>query len=67
MQIPWKLYEREVPVNTQKHGNENDEIENMSEYEESEEHFPCISCKEVYDDIEDLIDHYGDTGHNIED
>ena len=47
--------------------NENYEIENTSEYEESEEHFLCISCEEFYGDLEDLIDHYGDTAHNIED
>ena len=44
-----------------------DATENTSEYEESEEHFPCISCDEVYDDLDDLIDHYGETAHNIED
>ena len=24
---------------------------------------PCESCGEIFDDIEDLIDHYGTTGH----
>ena len=35
--------------------------------EQSVELFPCISCDKIYDEIEDLIDHYGETAYNIED
>ena len=27
--------------------------------------YPCDSCDHVFNDIEDLIDHYGETAHNI--
>ena len=60
MQIQWKLFKKEVPVHTQK-------TENLSEYEESEEQFPCISWEKVYDDIEDLLDHNGDMATNSPD
>ena len=26
-----------------------------------------IPCEIIYDDLDDLIEHYGETGHNIED
>ena len=32
---------------------------------QSEEIFPCDSCDKIYDEIEDLIEHYGETAHNI--
>ena len=41
--------------------------ENIDDYNESEENNieveSCESCGEMFDDIEDLIDHYGTTGH----
>ena len=39
---------------------ETEYVENESEENEVE---PCESCGEMFDDIEDLIDHYGTTGH----
>ena len=44
----------------------NDVENNDDEEDESdEEHFPCDSCEQVYNDVEDLIEHYGETAHNL--
>ena len=46
--------------------NENDEHEE-DEFENDdldEESFPCDSCEKIFYDIEDLIEHYGETAHN---
>ena len=44
----------------------NDSVERTeSEVSTDEEHFPCETCDKVYDDIEDLIEHYGETGHMV--
>ena len=32
---------------------------------DDDEVYPCDSCDNVFNDIEDLIDHYGETAHNI--
>ena len=34
------------------------------ENNDDDEYHPCDSCDIIYNDIEDLIDHYGETGHN---
>ena len=43
---------------------EHSENDNESESEDNElDVEPCESCGQLFDDIEDLIDHYGTTGH----
>ena len=46
-----------------------DNIQHIDEHEsdddQSEELFPCDSCDKIYDEIDDLIEHYGETAHNI--
>ena len=38
------------------------EIEDETNYDDQV--YPCDTCENVYDDIEELIDHYGETAHN---
>ena len=42
-----------------------DESINEDETNDDEEAHPCDSCDFVFNDIEDLIEHYGETAHNI--
>jgi hypothetical protein len=43
---------------------ESDDKENEDNIQSEENEVePCESCGELFDDIEDLIDHYGTTGH----
>ena len=32
--------------------------------EDEDESYPCDTCENIYKDIEDLIEHYGETAHN---
>jgi hypothetical protein len=34
------------------------------EDERNDEVYPCDTCENVNDDIQELIDHYGETAHN---
>jgi hypothetical protein len=46
---------------------EEENLDEISEDYDSDENEvePCDFCGEVFDDIDDLIDHYGITGHNL--
>ena len=39
----------------------------QADIEDPEEYFPCITCSKVFNEMDDLIDHYGETAHNLED
>ena len=41
--------------------------ENCSESEEEPEIEPCNYCGQLFNEIEELIDHYAETGHNLHD
>ena len=54
---------------TEKESVETEDIEKSkpeNETSDDDEVYPCLSCEIVFDDLDDLIDHYGETGHNIE-
>ena len=40
------------------------ETKHEDEIEEEDEVYPCDTCDNIYNEIEDLIDHYGETAHN---
>ena len=40
------------------------ESEHEDENNDEDEFHPCDSCEKVFNDIEDLIEHYGETAHN---
>ena len=44
----------------------NDQSKSEDQSDDNDEVYPCLSCAFVFDDLDDLIDHYGETGHNIE-
>ena len=44
-----------------------EESDNSFETEEDSGTESCNYCGEVFDDIDDLIDHFGTTGHNLKD
>ena len=62
-----KNHEHIMHTDTSDNMSENEEeIDNDDEQNQSKdgsEYFPCDSCDDVFTDIEDLIEHYGDTGH----
>ena len=42
------------------------ETEDKLDSDSDKEEYSCISCKKMFDDVDDMIEHYGETGHNIE-
>ena len=42
-----------------------DQSKHDDETNDNDEVHPCDSCDHVFNDIEDLIEHYGETAHNI--
>ena len=40
------------------------ETEHDNEKNDDDEIYPCDTCEKVYNEIEDLIEHYGETAHN---
>ena len=45
---------------------DNDQSKSENHSDDNDEVYPCLSCEFVFDDLDDLIDHNGETGHNIE-
>ena len=45
---------------------DNNQSKSENHSDDNDEVYPCLSCEFVFDDLDDLIDHYGETGHNIE-
>ena len=42
-----------------------DQSKHEDETNDDDEVYPCDSCDHVFNEIEDLIDHYGEIAHNI--
>ena len=40
------------------------ETKHDNEKNDDDESYPCDTCENIYKEIEDLIDHYGETAHN---
>lgn len=47
--------------------NANETFDDKDANKSEEELSSCNYCGEVYKDIDDLINHFGETGHNLED
>ena len=41
-----------------------DQSKHDDETNDDDEVYPCDSCDNIFDEIEDLIEHYGETAHN---
>ena len=41
-----------------------DQSKREDDTNDEDEVYPCDSCDQVFNEIEDLIDHYGETAHN---
>ena len=48
---------------------EHNERHAMNEHDDGDDQsvelFPCDSCDKIFEEIEDLIEHYGETAHNL--
>ena len=54
----WKFFPNEITLTKHVKTKHEDELDDEDEV------YPCDTCENVYNEIEDLIDHYGETAHN---